>query len=179
MPTPRSEGRGTGEPARAPSGGGGVARTPPRVELVVTAGSHLADVQRELLDGLRDLTDVVDLLAREVRTSGEHPDVAYLLDQLRDLRWRLWQVDAPEPSEDDAPYDYWARQPRERLEHALRTVFVERMQIEDLLAEGLGYRRGNGGPDDPTGGGWITGEHTPVTLAHEARRALLRRRPEA
>lgn len=46
-------------------------------------------------------------------------------------------------------------------------MFEEFNEIEGVLAEGLGY------PYE-LGYGWVTGEHTPLTLAMEARRKLLR-----
>lgn len=51
--------------------------------------------------------------------------------------------------------------------------FRELAQVEDVLAEGLGYERSDGGPDDPNGGGYLTGDHTALTLAMEARTRLL------
>lgn len=57
----------------------------------------------------------------------------------------------------------------DRARMMLRGALAELATVEDILAETLGYPRGDGGPDDPTGGGWIIGEHTAVSLAMEAR----------
>lgn len=57
----------------------------------------------------------------------------------------------------------------DRARMMLRGALSELATVENVLAETLGYQRGDGGPDDPTGGGWIIGEHTAVSLAMEAR----------
>lgn len=67
---------------------------------------------------------------------------------------------------------YWDNQPEERVRFALLGALTELMETERILAKALGYPRGDGGPNDPTGGDFITGEHTAVTLAMEAARAL-------
>ena len=73
--------------------------------------------------------------------------------------------------------DYWDSQSPERVLDARKGALRELMFVEDTLAEGLGYARSEGGPEDPNGGGFITGEHTPGSLALEARRRLLEEAP--
>lgn len=73
---------------------------------------------------------------------------------------------------------YWDRQSEEHVRYALHGAFTELATIEDILAAALGYSRSPGGPDDPNGGGWVTGDHTPLTLAMEAARKLQPRPPE-
>jgi uncharacterized protein (DUF433 family) len=59
------------------------------------------------------------------------------------------------------------------LKHKLTGALNEIHDVEELLCEGLRYRKSDGGPDDPNGGGYITGEHTAIDLATEARQKLL------
>lgn len=73
---------------------------------------------------------------------------------------------------------YWDRQSEEHVRLALHRAFTELAEIEDVLAPALGYSRSPGGPDDPNGGGWVTGEATPLTLAMEAARKLQPRPPQ-
>lgn len=54
----------------------------------------------------------------------------------------------------------------------LHAAWSERMTVEELLCEALGYIKSDGGPDDPNGGGYITGEGDVVTIAMEAARKL-------
>jgi len=54
----------------------------------------------------------------------------------------------------------------ENLKRRERGMLEEMREVEELLAEALGY------PKDPAYG-WVTGDHTPATLAMEARRKLL------
>ena len=68
--------------------------------------------------------------------------------------------------------EYWKSQSPERVSEALMDCFRELLFIEETLAESLGYPRSDGGPDDPNGGGFITGEHTAASLALEAKRRL-------
>lgn len=58
----------------------------------------------------------------------------------------------------------------DQLRHNLKGALTELMLIEEAMAEALEYPRSDGGPDDPNGGGFITGEHTALTLAMEAAR---------
>jgi len=68
--------------------------------------------------------------------------------------------------------DYWRKQTKERIYQALMGCFEELVLVEETLAEALGYERSEGGPDDPNGGGFILGDHTPGSLALEAKRRL-------
>lgn len=58
------------------------------------------------------------------------------------------------------------------LRRHLKAAWSERMTVEELLCEALGYIKSDGGPDDPNGGGYITGEGDVVTVAMEAARKL-------
>lgn len=60
----------------------------------------------------------------------------------------------------------------DELRWKLTAALSELMEVEETLAEGLGYPRSDGGPDDPNGGGYVTGEHTSASLALEAKRSL-------
>lgn len=68
--------------------------------------------------------------------------------------------------------DYWSKQSPERVYEALLGSFRELMLIEETLAGALGYPRSEGGATDPNGGGYIIGDHTPGSLALEAKERL-------
>jgi hypothetical protein len=68
--------------------------------------------------------------------------------------------------------DYWREQPPERVRAALMNMFTVDAGITEVLAEALGYPRSEGGPNDPNGGGYVLGDHTSLTLAAKAGRAL-------
>lgn len=72
--------------------------------------------------------------------------------------------------------EYWRKQSPEHVFAALMGSFRELASVADRLAEGLGYPRSEGGDDDPNGGGYITGEHTPASLALQACAELKRLR---
>jgi hypothetical protein len=58
----------------------------------------------------------------------------------------------------------------EELKRRLRAVMGESMEIECILADALGYGRGE--EDGPCPGAPVTGDHTAVTLAMEAAATL-------
>lgn len=61
---------------------------------------------------------------------------------------------------------------REELERRLRAHFTEEYEVECILADALGYSRGEVG--GPCPGSPVTGDHTVVTLAMEAAAVLER-----
>lgn len=72
--------------------------------------------------------------------------------------------------------EYWASQSPEHVFAALMGSFRELAAVEDTLADGLGFDRSDGGEDDPNGGGFVTGDHTPASLALAACAELKRLR---
>lgn len=73
---------------------------------------------------------------------------------------------------------YWDEQPSERVLDVLKNALSELAEVENLLADGLGYPRYRDTPRPPSGypdaeDAFVTGEHTAVTLAMEARSKLL------
>lgn len=77
-------------------------------------------------------------------------------------------------SQQDMDQDWIGGLSVDDLRHKLRGALNELVLVEDTLAGALGYLRSDGGPDDPNGGGYVTGEHTAVSLATEAGNALAR-----
>lgn len=67
----------------------------------------------------------------------------------------------------------------DRARMMLRGALSELSTVESILAEALGYQPGDGGPDDPTGGGWVIGDHTAVSLAMQVREHLQGRDAES
>jgi transcriptional regulator with XRE-family HTH domain len=110
----------------------------------------------------------VGITARHLNSilRGRHTTLLIRLDNWAAALGRRWSVALVRATTSDT---YWAEQPPERVYEALMACFRELAQVEDVLAEGLGYERSEGGPDDPNGGGYLTGDHTALTLAMEAR----------
>lgn len=75
-------------------------------------------------------------------------------------------------SQQDMDQDWIGRLSRDGLRRRLYGALRELALVEDTLAGALGYPRSDGGPDDPNGGGYITGEHTAVSLAAQAGNTL-------
>lgn len=76
-------------------------------------------------------------------------------------------------SQQDMDQDWIGGLSVDDLRYKLRGALNELVLVEDTLAGALGYPRSDSGPDDPNGGGYVTGEHTAVSLAAEAGKALV------
>jgi len=90
-----------------------------------------------------------------------------LITAIVDYCGELQPMEQCETNAQDTFMNHFGQLNRSALLHKLRGSLSESANAHDIIAEALGYSRGSGGPNDPTGGGFITGDHTLVSLASE------------
>lgn len=72
----------------------------------------------------------------------------------------------------DTFFNYYNKRSKETLIEMLRAMMRQDNEISDILADILGYPRGDGSENDPSGGGYIIGDHTALSLLDELKEKL-------
>lgn len=156
--------------------GVGNTTSPDLLDMIDSVVGELTELRQDVVAPLSDrdkLGTIIENVSEKVYDKQARTDIVWLTQEIGRLRALVKWVNHQLSSHIWIP-DIDRENTREAVKkatHHLKGRATELAEIHDTLAEALGYEKAPSAEEDPhcpCPGDYITGEHTPVTLAAEA-----------